>query len=137
VLAPVFVLALGGCEADGGIAGPLRGTPFRFGGPSAAVDTAVVGSWTRTVSAIDENGAATSIETTWTFNADGSATRSTVTRNDLGGQVDRQEAFARWSIQGDQVVIDFTAPFSQRVQLPFQRTGDNLTLGGLSFLRRV
>ncbi|MEW5914880.1 MAG: hypothetical protein AB1762_00675 [Gemmatimonadota bacterium] len=133
--APVLILALGACEADGGIAGPLRGDPPVFGGRGAVVDTIVVGSWSRTVSSIDNTGFPRSVETIWTFNTDGSATRSNVTRNEVVGIVDRQEAFARWTIQADQIVIDFTAPFSQRVQLPFQRNGDNLTLGGLTFLR--
>jgi hypothetical protein len=132
VLAPLTLAALGGCEADGGIAGPER-VPFRFGGPSASVnDTIVVGTWSRNVSFIDEFGVPRSSETVWTFNADGTAIRSTITRNLLDGIEEQVDAFARWTIQGDQIVIDFTAPFTGRVQLAFQRQGQQLTLGGQS-----
>jgi hypothetical protein len=137
---PVALLglaALGACEADGGLAGPNRGAPFVFGGASASVvDTAVLGSWSRVVASIDDLGVPRSIETVWTFNADGSATRSTTLRDALGGIVDRQEAFARWSIQADQILVDFSAPFTGRVPFQFQRQGDTLILGGLTFLRR-
>jgi hypothetical protein len=130
--------ALGGCEADGGIAGPNRGAPFVFGGQSAAsADTAVLGSWTRTVTAIDETGAPRISETVWTFNSDGSAVRSMITRDAFGGLVDRQEAFGRWTVEGNQVVIDFSAPFTGRVPLPFQRSGETLVLGGQTFIRRL
>ncbi|MGH7711185.1 MAG: hypothetical protein ACREOG_07870, partial [Gemmatimonadaceae bacterium] len=70
----IAVAALGGCEADGGIAGPERGAPLVFGGPaSSLLDTAVVGSWSRVVSSIDDVGVPRSIETIWLFSADGSA----------------------------------------------------------------
>jgi hypothetical protein len=132
---PVLVLTLGGCDPDAGLAGPPRGDPPVFGGRGSIVDTAVVGSWSRVVTSVDNAGLPRTVETIWSFNSDGSAIRSTITRNDVSGVVERQDAFARWTIQGDQVVIDFTAPFNQRVQLPYQRSGNNLTLGGLTYQR--
>jgi hypothetical protein len=136
-LAVVGLAALGGCESDGGIAGPNRGSPFVFGGPAASLaDTALVGAWSLTVTSIDETGAARSVETAWTFNSDGSARRTTTTRDAIGGIIDRQEALARWTADATQVVLDFTVPFSQRVTLPFVRQGESLVLGGQTFVRR-
>jgi len=132
----LVVAALGGCEADGGIAGPNRGAPFIFGGPSASlVDTAVVGTWSNSVSSIDAAGNVRIIETVWRFNADGSATRATITRDALGGILDRQDVQARWTVQTDQLIIDFAAPLSGRVPMPFQRQGLTLILSGQTFVR--
>ena len=137
-VAALCLAALGGCEADGGIAGPNRGAPFVFGGPSASLaDTAVLGSRSRTVSSIDETGSPRAIETIWTFTGDGSATRTTITRDAIGAILDSQDAFARWTVEADQVVIDFTAPFTGRIPLPFVRQGETLTLGGQTFIRRT
>jgi hypothetical protein len=136
--AVLAIAALGGCEADGGLAGPNRGAPFVFGGPSAAiVDTVVVGSWTRTVSSIDETGSVRLTETVWAFNSDGSATRTTTIRDGIGAIIDQQQALARWTVQGDQLVIDFSAPFTGRIPFPFVRQGETLILGGQTFIRRT
>ncbi|MGQ0641828.1 MAG: hypothetical protein ACT4P6_13850 [Gemmatimonadaceae bacterium] len=137
-LAVLGLAALGACEADGGIAGPNRGAPFVFGGPSATVaDTAVVGTWSRSVNSIDAAGNVRIIETVWTFNADGSALRSTIIRDALGGVLDRQDALARWTVRADQLLVDFTAPITGRVPMPFQRQGETLILSGQTFVRLV
>ena len=130
----VALLVLGACDQSGGIAGPEA--PFRFGVPSdSSAGTVVVGTWTRSISFVDSLGIPRTTETTWVFNANGSATRSIVTRGFLDAVVNRQDATASWEVQGDSLVIDFTAPFTSRVQLAVQREGDRLILGGQTFLR--
>ncbi|MGQ0537895.1 MAG: lipocalin family protein [Gemmatimonadaceae bacterium] len=120
-----------GCGRDVGVTGPQ---PFRFGGP-LPTNTLIVGTWQRSVVTFDEFGSPQSSDVTWVFNADGSAVRTTVLRNVAGGIADRRDAFARWQLQGNQVIIDFTAPFSGRIQLEFRREGDRLILGGETFVR--
>lgn len=125
---------LSACDSKGRVTGPEA--PLVFGSPGvSAANTLVVGTWTLRFTFVDDFGVPKSTETTWAFNADGSAVRSVITRSFLDGIADRQDSFARWTVQGDQVVIDFTAPFTGRVPLTFQRNGDLLILGGQTFVR--
>lgn len=125
--------ALSACGNDTGV-GP--GTPLVFQTPSPVVSTAgVIGTRTRSVSFVDEFGSTRTTETTWSFNADGTATRTIVVRNSAAGATDRTESTARWQIQGDQLAIDFVTPIAGRVTMTFTRVGDSLVLGGDTFLR--
>lgn len=127
------VLALSGCGRDTGV-GP--GSPLVFQTPSPTTSTAgVVGTWTRSVSFVDEFGATKTTGTTWVFNGDGSATRTIVVRSSAAGQPTTTESTARWQVQADQLALDFVTPITGRVTLQFSRVGDALILGGETFLR--
>lgn len=130
----VLLCATVACDPGAATTGP--GEPFRFAVPGSSTTTvAVTGIWSRSVTFFDELGVPRSSETVWRFNADGSAIRSTLIRDALNGIVERQDAFARWEIQGTQIVIDFTAPIAGRLQLTFVREGETLILGGQTFVR--
>jgi hypothetical protein len=130
----VFTVALVACDPDAGTTGPEK--PFRFAVPgTATTSVAITGTWSRSVTFLDELGVPQSSETVWRFNADGSAIRSILLRDARNGIVERQDAFARWEVQGTQLVIDFTAPFTGRLQLTFVREGETLILGGQTFVR--
>lgn len=128
------LVVLSACDSKGRVTGPEAPLVFGSPGPSVA-SSLVVGTWTFKFASVDEFGVARSTETTWAFNADGSAIRSTITRNFLDAIVSRQDAFARWEAQLDQIVIEFLTPFTGRVPLSFQRDGDRLILGGQTFVR--
>ncbi|HJU73057.1 MAG TPA: hypothetical protein VJ717_04870 [Gemmatimonadaceae bacterium] len=124
------------CDNDVGIAGP--GEPFRFGGAGTGpgtVNTAVVGTWTRTVVFVDEQGIPRENETTWAFNQDGTAVRTIISRNVAAGISERQDALANWQVVNAEIVVDWLAPFTGRLRLAFIREGDQLILAGQTFFR--
>ncbi len=132
------VLGLSTLSACGNDAGVGPGAPLVFQTPSPVVSTSgVVGTWTRSVSFVDEFGATKTTETTWVFNADGSATRTITVRSSAAGPTTTTESTARWQVQADQVAIDFVTPSPARVTLQFSRVGDSLILGGETFLRAL
>lgn len=126
--------ALSAC-GDTGV-GP--GAPLVFQTPSPVASTAsVVGTWTRSVSVVDEFGATKTTATTWVFSGDGTATRTIIVRSSAAGTPDRTDFSARWQVQGDQVAIDFVTPITGRITLQFSRVGESLILGGETFLRAL
>ena len=131
--------ALGACGGSGGVVGPNRGTPMVFGGgSSSAVDTAIVGSWIRSVTDVDIDGDVRTNEEIWTFNPDGSAAHSVLTRDAGGSVIARQDAVGRWTIaQPSIVTVDLAQPVSGSLQMSFIRQGNTLILGGTVFDRRI
>ena len=131
--AVLALTALSACGRDTGV-GP--GSPLVFQTPSPTTSTSgVVGTWTRSVSFVDEFGATKTTGTTWVFNGDGSATRTIVVSSSASGQPTTTESTARWQVQADQLALDFVTPITGRVTLQFSRVGDALILGGETFLR--
>lgn len=132
--AMAVVLSLtAGCDGPGVVA-PGRPTLLgRTGG--ADVSSALAGSWRRTVLFIDELDIARSIETTWEFGADGSATRVIVTTNLTSGLSDLQVAAGEWQLQGSDMIIDLVTPSPVQLQLSVQLSGDQLSLAGEVFFR--
>jgi len=130
--------ALGACGGSGGVVGPNRGAPMVFGGgSSSAVDTAIVGTWVRSVTDVDIDGDVRTNEEIWTFNPDGSAVHSALTRDANGSVIARQDATGRWTIQAPNlVVVDIAQPVSGSLQMQFIRQGDTLILGGQAFDRQ-
>ena len=129
----VVVSLAGGCDGPGVVAPgrlPLFG---RTGGTD--VSTALAGSWRRTILFIDVLDIARSIETTWEFGADGSATRVIVTTNLTSGLSDVQVAGGQWQLQGSNLVVDLVTPSPIQLQLSLQLSGDQLALGGEIFVR--
>ena len=103
------------------------------GGP--AVSLSIEGTWRRTLVFFDDVGFVNSSETTWTFEAGGSASRTSVTANVTAGISDTSVTLARWRIEGTNVIIDFTAPSPGTITLSFRVEGTTLFLAGQEYLR--
>ncbi len=123
------------CDMDAGLAGPPPIVVLGGGPGGGTSNSAVIGTWTRTVQTVDDAGKPLTVETTWAFNSDATALRSIITRDVTTGTSQRQDAFGNWQVVGTELVIDFVAPFTGQQKLTFSREGDQLILGGQTFLR--
>lgn len=133
----VSALLLAGCDGDG-IGGPdTRQIARHGGGTNTTPALSLVGTWRREVFFLDEFNFARSSETTFQFNGDSSVIRVQVARNFTLGLADAQVSAGRWTLSGDQLVIDFTTPSSFRLTLQASIVGDELTLSGESYLRTL
>lgn len=103
------------------------------GGP--AVTTSIEGTWRRTLVFFDDIGFLHSTETTWTFEAGGTASRTSVTTNVAAGVSDTSLTLARWRIEGTNVIIDFTAPSPGSITLSVSVQGTTLFLAGQEYQR--
>lgn len=130
----VSALLLAGCDGDG-IVGLDNRQIARAPGTTATPTASLVGTWRREVFFLDEFNFARSSETTFQFNGDSSVVRLQVARNFTLGLADAQVSSGRWTLSGDQLVIDFTTPSSFRLTLQASIVGDALTLSGESYLR--
>jgi hypothetical protein len=134
-VALTVALAAGMAACDGyGLAGPRRTEEVAFGGATNA-SAALAGTWSRRLLFLDDNGFANGTETTWGFNADGTATRVTVTANFTLGLSDTQIATATWRVEGTVVRIEWLTPVQGSVALEFRVAGSQLTLAGQVFTR--
>jgi hypothetical protein len=109
------------------------GGTIAIGGQTAS---AVIGRWLH-VEGAAADGYTT--ETTWTFDAGGSARRTIVTRTVLGEVVAVSETLATWSAGAGVLLIDLGAPSFRVLRVPFSITygveGTVLHLDGLRYLR--
>lgn len=128
------VALLAGCDGDG-VSGPGNRQIARAPGTTATPTASLVGTWRREVFFLDEFNFARSAETTFQFNADSSVVRLQVARNFTLGLADAQVSVGRWTLSGNQLVIDFTTPSSFRLTLQASIVGDELTLSGETYLR--
>jgi hypothetical protein len=95
----------------------------------------LVGTWRRAVFFVDDFGISRATETTWRFAADGSASRTLVTRNLTLGVADVYLAAGRWRTAGNQLVIDLDTPSPAQLQFTTRVVGDQLELSGELYLR--
>lgn len=108
--------------------GPLQG-----GGPVASLT--IEGTWRRTLVFFDDFGFMHSSETTWRFDAGGSASRTIVTTNVTLGASDSSVTLARWRVDGTNLIIDFTAPSPGTITLDARVQGATLFLAGQEYQR--
>jgi hypothetical protein len=127
-------LALTGCSGDG-IAGPANRRIARADGVNTTPIANLVGTWRREVFFLDEFNFARSTETTFQFNGDSSVVRLQVARNFTLGLVDAQVSTGRWTVSGEDLVIDFLTPSAFRLTLETSLVGDQLVLSGETYLR--
>ena len=131
-----LVLALGAlaaCESP-----RLSGPPGSTGGngtTSTPLAPGLVGTWRRILYFIAEDGSSGSNETTWRFNADGSASRLTVTRNFSSGQFDAQTLNARWEPLTQAVRITYLPPSSGTFDFSYRIVADTLFLASQAYGR--
>jgi hypothetical protein len=134
---PVLLVLLAACGSQQQPLAPQETRLARpgAGGADAAIDAALVGTWRRTLLLTDQSGAALSAETIWSFRSDGSARREIITRNFSSGVSDVTVSLARWSTQGDLLVITFTGIEQGTVRLTYRVDAGVLVLGGQGFFR--
>jgi hypothetical protein len=134
----VAATAIGACESPR-VGGPLGsgGTGGTGGtgtttGPSAP---GLVGTWRRILYFIAADGSTGSNETTWRFDANGTASRVTVTRNFTSGQFDSQVVDARWEPLTQALRITFLPPSSGTFEFAYRITADTLYLASQPYGR--
>jgi len=134
VLAAATVIAA--CESPR-IGGPLGSAGGTGGTGTASGSTAsgLVGTWRRVLYFIAGDGSTGSNETTWRFNADGTASRLTVTRNFTSGLFDSQTLDARWEPLTQAVRITFLPPSSGTFEFAYRITADTLYLASQPYGR--
>ena len=109
--------------------GELQGS----GGPAASIT--IEGTWRRTLVFFDDFGFLHSSETTWTFAAGGTAQRTVVASNVTLGAADTLVTEARWRIDGNNLIISFTAPSPGTITLDVRIQGTTLFLAGQEYQR--
>jgi len=133
-LIPLMLLAVTAC--DSGRLGAPQGT---LGGGTGTTGTSIasglVGTWRRILYFLEADGSAASSETTWRFNADGSANRITVTRNYTAGLADAQTVDARWEALTQTVRITYLPPSSGTFEFSYRVSRDTLYLASQGYVR--
>lgn len=131
----VFVLlaVLAACDS-GRFSAPrgtsTTGTTGTVGGSAASQ---LVGTWRRVLFFFAADGSASSSETTWRFNADGTANRLSVTRNFTAGLFDSQTVDARWEPLTQSVRITYLPPSSGTFEFTYRITNDTLYLAAQAY----
>ena len=105
------------------------------GGGAPTTSTTIEGTWRRTLVFFDDFGFLHSSETTWTFDAGGTAQRTVVATNVTLGAADTLLTLARWRIEGTNVIIEFTAPSPGTIALDVRVQGTTLFLAGQEYQR--
>src|SRR5688500_3942161 len=121
----------------GTIGAPRPSNPATAGtGSSSALDSRLVGRWSRTLLFQDQSGAVHASRTTWRFGSDAIATRSVVASNLTFGMVDSVVTFARWRTEGAALVLTWLPDGSGTVRFDYLLQGATLFLGGIGFDRQ-
>lgn len=115
------------------------GAPLGSAGTTGTTGTTgvpgLVGTWRRILFFLAEDGSASSSETTWRFNGDGTAWRFSVTRNFTAGLADAQTVDARWEALPQAVRITFLPPSSGTFDFPVRISADTLYLASQGYTR--
>ena len=130
----VTTLTLAACDS-GRLGAPRGATMGGLGGTSNAGASGVVGTWRRILYFLADDGSASSSETTWRFNADGSANRLSVTRNFTAGLADAQTVEARWEALTQSVRVTFLPPSSGTFEYTYRVSRDTLYLASQAYVR--
>ena len=123
------------CDGGVGVVSVRTGRLARSGVTSPS--QALVGSWRRTFFFLDDFNFASASETTFQFDASGTVVRVLVVRNFTLGLADVAVATGRWRLEGTQVVMDFATPSPFQLRLEARVSGDQLELGGQTYLRVI
>jgi hypothetical protein len=96
-----------GDNSVGSLAGP--GLAFGTGGTAGSIVPALVGSWFRLAYLPDSAGSVRTLESTLAFNADGTLTRTLVTRTLSFGFAEQSVSSGTWRATATTVTINVTA----------------------------
>ena len=133
----IFTLVLIAACDGGRLGAPDGGTLGTVGtGTTGTIASSeLVGTWRRILYFLAEDGSASSSETTWRFNADGTASRLLVTRNFTAGLADAQTVDARWEPLVQTVRITYLPPSSGTFEFSYRVNGDTLYLASQAYAR--
>ncbi|HEX7121740.1 MAG TPA: hypothetical protein VF178_05155 [Gemmatimonadaceae bacterium] len=134
LLLALLLAALAACEASGPFVPIDRGVAGTNGGADP-ISSELVGRWVHTLVFLDEFGFLHSTETTWEFDAAGTAVRTIVTTNQTLGISDVTVTTARWRVENARLVIEFLSPDSGEITLDFFFSDGKLILAGQTFNR--
>jgi hypothetical protein len=132
-LSIVALVLLAACDSSR--LGAPRGSTGGTGGNGGVVMGGLVGSWRRILFFIAADGSASASETIWRFNANGSASRTSISRNYSAGIADAQTVDARWELLAQSVRVTFLAPSSGTFEYSVRVTGDTLYLASQGYGR--
>jgi hypothetical protein len=132
----LLLLLVAACDG-GRLSAPGDGTlgTAGTGATGTTASSELVGTWRRILYFLAEDGSASSSETTWRFNADGSASRVLVTRNYTAGLADAQTVAARWEPLVQSVRITYLPPSAGTFEFSYRVTGDTLYLASQAYGR--
>jgi len=130
----VAVAVIAACDA-GPVAPAGRRTGLPIEGGGSATSSVLAGTWQRTLVFFDDFGYLHSSETTWTFAANGGASRTIVTTNHTLEASDTSVTTARWRLDGTTLTIEFTAPSPGTIVLEARVQGTTLFLAGQQYER--
>ena len=132
----LVLLLIAACDS-GRLGAPVDGTLGTAGTaiPGSTASSELVGTWRRILYFVAEDGSASSSETTWRFNADGTASRLSVTRNYTAGLADAQTVDAQWVPLVQTVRITYLPPSSGTFEFSYRVTGDTLYLASQPYAR--
>lgn len=134
--AVLMVVTFAACDS-GRLGAPLgsRGTAGTGGIGGSSIAASVVGTWRRILYFLAADGSASSSETTWRFNADGTASRLSVTRNYTAGLADAQTVDARWEALTQSIRVTYLAPSSGTFEFSYRVSQDTLYLASQGYVR--
>lgn len=82
-----------------------------------------------------DDGSASASETIWRFNANGTAQRTSITRNFTAGLADAQTVDARWEALTQSVRVTYLPPSSGTFEYSVRFVGDTLFLASQGYGR--
>lgn len=132
-LAILTMMLLSGCDTAR-LSGP-RGSVGGGGTAGGAPAATIVGTWRRILYFIAADGSASASETIWRFNANGSANRTSISRNYTAGVADAQTVEATWEQLTQSVRVTFLPPSSGTFEYSVRITGDTLYLASQGYGR--
>lgn len=133
---PIVILGLVLLSAcDSGRLGAPRGSTAGPGTVGGNPTPTIVGTWRRILYFIAADGSAGASETIWRFNANGSASRTSISRNYTAGIADAQIVDARWELLTQSVRITFLPPSSGTFEYSYRIGGDTLYLASQGYGR--
>jgi hypothetical protein len=133
-LSIAFLVALAACDS-GRLGAPLGSSNGTAGTTGTTAATSLVGTWRRIIYFLADDGSASSSETTWRFNANGTASRLSVTRNYTAGLADAQSVDARYEALTSTVRITYLAPSSGTFEYSYRVSRDTLYLASQAYAR--
>jgi len=126
----LMLVALTACDSG------RLGAPFASSGTAGgSIAAGIVGTWKRILYFLADDGSASSSETTWRFNADGTASRQSVTRNFTAGLADAQTVDARWEALTQSIRVTYLAPSSGTFEFSYRVSRDTLYLASQGYVR--